>query len=423
MAKQEIVIKAKEIGKRYRIGVAEEKAETLAGQLLRIFKYPLRNLKRLRKLKKFSEEEEIEGINWALRGINFEVKRGEVLGIIGHNGAGKSTLLKILSRITEPTEGEVEIRGRVSSLLEVGTGFHPELSGRDNIYLNGTILGMTKKEVDAKFQEIVAFSGIGKYLDTPVKFYSSGMKVRLAFSVAAHLEPEILIIDEVLAVGDMEFQNKCLGKMDEVAHSGRTVLFVSHNMAAVKSLCSRTIVLKGGREVYEGSTDRAIQVYSQGENSNMKDKSDFYSNGYILESFTLQPLIENEPIKTADPLVLEGEISGPFPSENLILLIVVNSILGFRVLTLSSRLSGIKIQGVKELLKFNIELETIPLMPAPYTFDISVLSGSNGQKIASFEKVIQMKIEPSNDFLPIALPSISDRGTTYVKHKFRIDQE
>src|SRR5450631_3639824 len=184
---------------------------------------------------------------WALREINFEVKQGEILGIIGRNGAGKSTLLKILSRTTTPTIGSVKIKGRVASLLEVGTGFHPDLSGRDNIFLNGAILGMTKKEITRKFDEIVDFAGVERYIDTPVKRYSSGMYVRLAFAVAAHLEPEILIVDEVLAVGDAEFQKKCLGKMKDVAGQGRTVLFVSHNMNAIRQLCSSAILLAGGK--------------------------------------------------------------------------------------------------------------------------------------------------------------------------------
>lgn len=199
---------------------------------------------------------------WALKDINFEIKKGEAVGIIGRNGAGKSTLLKILSRITEPTKGRFEINGRVSSLLEVGTGFHPELSGRENIYLNGTILGMKRREIKAKFDEIVEFSGVEKFIDTPVKHYSSGMKVRLAFSVAAHLEPEILIIDEVLAVGDVEFQKKCLGKMDEVSKSGgRTVVFVSHDMGSVKILCAEAILLTGGKTALFGNTSSIIEEY------------------------------------------------------------------------------------------------------------------------------------------------------------------
>ncbi|MBO3099919.1 ABC transporter ATP-binding protein [Gelidibacter pelagius] len=199
---------------------------------------------------------------WALRDINFEVKRGEVLGIIGKNGAGKSTLLKILSRVTGPTTGEIKTKGRIASLLEVGTGFHPELTGRENIYLNGAILGMSKAEIKAKEEEIIEFSGCERYIDTPVKRYSSGMRVRLAFAVAAHLEPDILVIDEVLAVGDAEFQKRAIGKMQDISKGdGRTVLFVSHNMAAVKSLCTRAIVLEHGKTVFEGETDEAVDFY------------------------------------------------------------------------------------------------------------------------------------------------------------------
>jgi lipopolysaccharide transport system ATP-binding protein len=233
-------------------------------------------------------EEEDESVFWALRDINFEVKQGEVLGIIGHNGAGKSTLLKILSRITEPTSGRILVNGRIAALLEVGTGFHQDLTGRENIYMNGTILGMTRKEIDRKLDEIVDFSGVEKHLDTPVKFYSSGMKVRLGFAVAAHLEPEILIIDEVLAVGDAEFQKKCLGKMESVAGEGRTVLFVSHNMAAVKSLCEKGLVLVKGELSFQGDTASAVGKYmlSGGEYSNVR----IFGEDYSLEYFTLKKI-------------------------------------------------------------------------------------------------------------------------------------
>ena len=203
---------------------------------------------------------------WALEDINFAVNQGEVLGIIGRNGAGKSSLLKILSKVTSPTKGRITLNGRVASLLEVGTGFNPELTGRENIYLNGAILGMTKKEIARKFHEIVSFSGVEKYIDTPVKRYSSGMYVRLAFAVAAHLEPEILIVDEVLAVGDVEFQKKCIGKMKDVASAGRTVLFVSHNMEAVKNLCSRALLLEHGTIVSEGSPSHVIETYLNNRN-------------------------------------------------------------------------------------------------------------------------------------------------------------
>ena len=198
---------------------------------------------------------------WALKDINFKVKDGDVLGIIGKNGAGKSTLLKLLSQVTNPTTGKIEVKGRIASLLEVGTGFHPELTGRENIYLNGAILGMTKVEVTSKLDEIVDFAGVARYIDTPVKRYSSGMKVRLGFAVAAHLEPEILVVDEVLAVGDAEFQKKCIGKMKDVSAQGRTVLFVSHNMTSIKNLCQRAIVLEDGKIKYDGGVEDAVNEY------------------------------------------------------------------------------------------------------------------------------------------------------------------
>jgi lipopolysaccharide transport system ATP-binding protein len=232
---------------------------------------------------------------WALRDINFEVHRGEVLGIIGKNGAGKSTLLKILSRVTMPTTGEIKTKGRIASLLEVGTGFHPELTGRENIYLNGAILGMTKAEIKAKEEEIISFSGCERYVDTPVKRYSSGMTVRLAFAVAAHLEPDILVIDEVLAVGDAEFQKKAIGKMQDISRGeGRTVLFVSHSMAAVKSLCTRAIVLEHGKTVFEGDVEKAVDFYLHEENKNISDsgiyvfdKKTLVTNVFVLESVSL----------------------------------------------------------------------------------------------------------------------------------------
>jgi lipopolysaccharide transport system ATP-binding protein len=239
-----LALKVSNLGKKYTIG--KQKDGTFRSSLANVFK---------------SAANKGEDF-WALKNVNFEVKKGEVVGIIGKNGAGKSTLLKLVSQITKPSQGQIEIRGRVASLLEVGTGFHPELTGRENIFLNGTILGMSRKEVKLKFDEIVVFSGIEKFIDTAVKHYSSGMYVRLAFAVAAHLEPEILIIDEVLAVGDAEFQKKCLGKMDEVAKAGRTVLFVSHNMAAVKNLCTRAILIDKGQVTFEGSIQDAISRYN-----------------------------------------------------------------------------------------------------------------------------------------------------------------
>src|SRR2546422_3230094 len=243
-----VVIRVENLSKQYKIGAAKHRHDTLRDHLAESFKSLFgRDGRR-------SSVSGPEDTIWALKEVSFEVKHGEAMGFVGHNGAGKSTLLKILSRITEPTAGFADIRGRVSSLLEVGTGFHAELTGRENIYLNGVILGMKKAEINRKFDEIVSFAEIEKFIDTPVKRYSSGMYVRLAFAVAAHLEPEILLVDEVLAVGDAQFQKKCLGKMDDVAKQGRTILFVSHYMAAIESLCTLAYRLDGGRLVQSGNT-------------------------------------------------------------------------------------------------------------------------------------------------------------------------
>jgi lipopolysaccharide transport system ATP-binding protein len=266
------VIKVNKLSKAYRIGLKEQKNDTLGGAAMTWLKSPMKNFRRLKNLSAIHSESAEEDIFWALKDISFEVNKGDILGVIGKNGAGKSTLLKILSKITDPTGGDITITGRVASLLEVGTGFNPDLTGRENTYLNGTILGMTKKEIDRKFDEIVEFSGVEKFIDTPVKRYSSGMKVRLGFAVAAHLDPEILIVDEVLAVGDFEFQKKCLGKMHDIsAGQGRTVLFVSHNMNAIKQLCNRCIVLKNGVKIFDGPETEAVNFYQenqQGGNSN-----------------------------------------------------------------------------------------------------------------------------------------------------------
>ncbi len=253
------VIQVENLGKRYRIGVRESTTtlnrwQAIGATLRAPFTYLLDSLRAP------TEEETL----WAIRDVSFEVKRGEVLGIIGRNGAGKSTLLKILSRITDPTEGRAVMRGRIGSLLEVGTGFHPDLSARENIYLKGTILGMKKWEIDSKLDEIIEFAEIGRFLDTPVKRYSSGMGVRLGFAVAAHLEPEILIVDEVLAVGDAAFQSKCIGKMTGIAQSGRTILFVSHNIPTVMQLCSRALLLQDGRVAFDGDPIEIAKEYLRG---------------------------------------------------------------------------------------------------------------------------------------------------------------
>ncbi|MFH6769652.1 polysaccharide ABC transporter ATP-binding protein [Gaetbulibacter aquiaggeris] len=266
----DIILKAENISKQYRLGLVG--TGTISHDLNRWW-YQVRGKEDPYLKIGEANDRSTKGTSdyvWALQDINFEVKRGEVLGIIGKNGAGKSTLLKILSKVTSPTTGEIKTKGRIASLLEVGTGFHGEMTGRENIFLNGAILGMTKKEITSKIDDIIDFSGCERYIDSPVKRYSSGMKVRLAFAVAAFLEPEILVIDEVLAVGDAEFQKKAIGKMQDISRGqGRTVLFVSHNMAAVKSLCTRTIVLENGISVFDGTVDESIEYYIK---NNVKDK-------------------------------------------------------------------------------------------------------------------------------------------------------
>jgi lipopolysaccharide transport system ATP-binding protein len=259
----DLVVQSENLGKQYRIGALQRGYRTLRESLMDAAKAPGRMIRRTIRGEPPPEDQMI----WALRDVCFDVRRGEVLGIIGRNGAGKSTLLKVLSRITEPTAGRVRVSGRVGSLLEVGTGFHPELTGRENIYLNGAILGMRRAEIDQRFDEIVAFSEIEKFIDTPVKHYSSGMFLRLAFAVAAHLTPEILLVDEVLAVGDERFQKKCMGKMQSVGREGRTVLFVSHNMNAIHRLCPRTILLDEGRVRADGETPEVISEYLNADRS------------------------------------------------------------------------------------------------------------------------------------------------------------
>jgi lipopolysaccharide transport system ATP-binding protein len=287
------VIKVENLGKKYIIGhQKQEKYTVLRDVITNSAKAAIQKITNSKSTIDNTREE-----FWALKDISFEIKQGDKVGVIGHNGAGKSTLLKVLSRITEPSKGRIKIKGRVASLLEVGTGFHPELTGRENIFLNGAILGMGKAEIKRKFDEIVAFAEVEKFLDTPVKRYSSGMYVRLAFAVAAHLEPEILVVDEVLAVGDIQFQKKCLGKMQDVSKEGRSVIFVSHNMSAIESLCSRGIFLQSGRIIYDGTSEDAIKkylelAYNTAKISQLNTRQDRAGSGKIRAS-SLKFLNEN----------------------------------------------------------------------------------------------------------------------------------
>jgi lipopolysaccharide transport system ATP-binding protein len=379
-----LAIKVEGLSKRYRIGLKEEIHDTLVGAAIAFIKSPVKNLKRLRRLSYFEDGQNEEDVIWALKDVSFEVQKGDVVGIIGRNGAGKSTLLKVLAGITFPTAGRAEIDGRVASLLEVGTGFHQELTGRENVYLNGTILGMTRKEIDRKFDEIVDFSGVEKFIDTPVKRYSSGMRVRLAFSVAAHLEAEILLIDEVLAVGDVEFQKKCLGKMDEVAKGGRTILFVSHNMGAILSLCNQAMLINNGVIAEIGDTQGTVNkyletnVYFAAEDEahyDLSDRKNPHGKDIFVESLIIRDREgqENNNIPMNGYMELELHLKGldSFPSAQVGIFMKTN--FGQRVFTFDSGMVNktpeIKFSGNDRAV---MRINNLPLNPGMYYIDVVV---------------------------------------------------
>ncbi len=330
------VISVENLGKRYRIGLTPQKYQTLSEKVTGAFSAPLRALRRVQ-----TPTSDAADTIWALRDVSFDVQEGQVLGIVGRNGAGKSTLLKILSRITEPTTGQVTLRGRVGSLLEVGTGFHPELTGRENIFLNGAILGMKRAEIERKFDEIVAFSEVEQFIDTPVKRYSSGMYLRLAFAVAAHLEPEILVVDEVLAVGDAEFQRKCLGKMSDVAQAGRTVLFVSHNMSAVLRLTQEAILLEKGRLKLRGPSAEVVDAYLSAGNASAGERL-WEADEVPAEAAPFRPIAlrvrdakgsVSETVRSPEPFFIEMEYELTAPITGLRVGIYLTTARGDQVLT------------------------------------------------------------------------------------------
>jgi lipopolysaccharide transport system ATP-binding protein len=408
----DIVIKVDGLGKKYVIGRQK------SGDFRNAFGD---KLKSLFGRNGSSKQEEF----WALQDINFEIKKGEAVGIIGRNGAGKSTLLKILSRITEPTKGRFEINGRVSSLLEVGTGFHPELTGRENIYLNGTILGMRRAEIKQKLDEIIAFSGVEKFLDTPVKHYSSGMKVRLAFSVAAHLEPEILIIDEVLAVGDAEFQKKCLGKMDEVSkNEGRTVIFVSHNMGAVQSLCSTGFLINRGELRFSGEVDKVINKYLDSSKylskTYLQDRMDRKGSGKV--RFTNISLHSKNDGLSIDS-VLSGmdvyfrigyetkDYSGSQIRDLHVGLSIYNSQQQF-VTVLNNKMSNFVFNKVPLKGEVICKVPSLPLMYGYFSF-LATLE-VDGDMCDQVENAFCFKVDVA-DFFYSGMPNVSNRQGVYVK--------
>jgi lipopolysaccharide transport system ATP-binding protein len=371
----EPIIRVENLGKRYRIRhEARERYTTLRDVVARKAKAWWRRPSALRSGNASDED------FWALKDVSFEVKEGEVLGIIGRNGAGKSTLLKILSRITEPTEGRITLRGRIASLLEVGTGFHPELTGRENIFLNGAILGMTRAEIRSKFDEIVAFAEVEKFLDTPVKRYSSGMYVRLAFAVAAHLDPEILVVDEVLAVGDAEFQKKCLGKMGEVARGGRTVLLVSHQMMAVDQLCDAALLLAGGRVARHGSVEDVLHDYLANTNElstiEFTARPDRQGNGTLrFQAFTMADrqgnVIQAAPSGRWVRFVLDVTVPGGAPLRNVRISLGIDNELGQRLMVLSTHFAGGDIAMLApEANRVTISVPRLALAPGRYGFTV-----------------------------------------------------
>ncbi|MBN1104245.1 MAG: ABC transporter ATP-binding protein [Deltaproteobacteria bacterium] len=373
----EIVIKVENLSKLYRIGIREAGYRTFRETLVDAAKAPLQRLRAYFNRQSSILNHQSEAL-WALKDVSFEVKQGEVVGIIGRNGAGKSTLLKILSKITEPTEGRVELRGRVGSLLEVGTGFHPELTGHENVYLYGAILGMTRWEITRKFDEIVAFAELEKFIDTPVKRYSSGMYMRLAFAVAAHLEPEILLVDEVLAVGDAAFQKKCLGKMGEVSKQGRTVLFVSHNLAAVASLCERAFLFDEGALATSDHTSLVLEEYvrrvSQITTLDLAKRTDRRGDGSL--RFTKIVLFSGdqrvEVVGCGDALRFELHYESTRISLNKSLGVAISiyNHYGQHLLTCWNHLTGneLRVEGPNAIISCTIP--RCPLAPGRYSFNL-----------------------------------------------------
>jgi lipopolysaccharide transport system ATP-binding protein len=428
----DIAIRVEGLGKQYRIGGPRARYRTIRESVIEAAKAPFRRLSSaLRGDGSGADGETI----WALKDVSFEVERGEVVGIIGRNGAGKSTLLKVLSRITEPTEGWAEIHGRVGSLLEVGTGFHPELTGRENIYLSGAVLGMRREEIDRRFDEIVAFAEIGKFVDTPVKHYSSGMYVRLAFAVAAHLEPEVLLIDEVLAVGDAAFQRKCLGKMDQVAQEGRTVLFVSHNMAAVSRLCRWAFLLSSGRLVASGASDEVVQRYLTREQDDARNESYWLDWDLLAEhqadseqQFVIRSVEvlgaeggELDRITTGDTLRIRVDCTARRRFVAPAFVASISDRYGVEVARLSTvPISGYYIDSFEGEGCIELLIEEIPFLGGQYLVTLGV-ARANVAWVLRLENVLTLNITP-NDVYGSGIALDQSRGVVALKHRWVFQQ-
>ena len=412
----EIAIRVENLSKMYRIGRAQQRHDTLRDALVAAVRAPLERLRR-----DSHGYDDAKDTIWALKDVSFNVKRGEVVGIIGRNGAGKTTLLKVLCRITEPTEGRAVINGRVGSLLEVGTGFHPELTGRENIYLNGAILGMKRAEIERKFDEIVAFAEIEKFMDTPVKRYSSGMYVRLAFAVAAHLEPEILLVDEVLAVGDAAFNKKCLGKMGDVAREGRTVLFVSHNMAAVENLCSKAVLLENGQITSVGDVSHVVQWYlSQicAKETPLMNKS---GPATLCLSISKESGEQGNVVRCGEKLVFVVGLSVERPINKAGIGVGITNMLGERVITFHSHYQYSEAWHVNSKCTCAIEWPENLLCPGNYLLVAALYDGN--QLVASWENIGGLTVVASDYFGTGKLPDYSHQGYILARSHWEINTD
>ncbi|MFK7782447.1 ABC transporter ATP-binding protein [Psychroserpens sp.] len=414
-----IILKIENISKQYRLGVIG--TGTISHDLNRWWhrirgkEDPFLNVGAVNDRSQTSDSQYV----WALKDINFEVQKGEVLGIIGKNGAGKSTLLKIFSKVTSPTTGQIKTKGRIASLLEVGTGFHPELTGRENIYLNGAILGMTKSEISNKENEIIEFSGCQKYIDTPVKRYSSGMRVRLAFAVAAFLEPDILVIDEVLAVGDAEFQKKAIGKMQDISKGGgRTILFVSHNMVAVQNLCSRCIVLENGQVIKDCGVEEAISTYlnigeitSKFSRKNNSEEKAVFINDIGLKNDEEKAL---NIIKSGDNFSLVIDVKSKRTINNIVIELGIDGSNGERLVYLSNQLIESIINLNEGDNKIKVAINKFPFLPGDYALTIN-LKEKNGTMLDTVKNEFRFRVE-GGDFFNTGKLNVNSRGKYLVAH-------
>jgi lipopolysaccharide transport system ATP-binding protein len=423
----EAVIKVENLSKRYLIGHQRQEGYT---NLREVIADGAKNLGRkilhpfLSSTNQRNNNSTMEEF-YALRDVSFEIKQGDRVGIIGRNGAGKSTLLKLLSRITEPTSGRITLDGRVASLLEVGTGFHPELTGRENIFLNGAVLGMTRAEIRRKFDEIVAFAEVEKFLDTPVKRYSSGMYVRLAFAVAAHLEPEILIIDEVLAVGDAQFQRKCLGKMEEIGGQGRTVLFVSHNMGQVKKLCTKGILIESGQIGFSGSCTDALQRYYN-NNINTEKGDDFWRINFPIRDFDNKKIQITDIslfssglnlLRTYDKLELIIEFESKIQIKSPSIIVSVKSSEGSEIFRLSNLpISGVPFKVFGKRNKVSLVLDKLPLVGGRYLVSIA-FAHEMVETIENYEEILCFFVEPT-DVYGSGVMLDDKRGIIAIDHRW-----